>query len=170
MSRYATNAEKRPSDGNRHRLSQYARFLAVGLLVGILAIVLREAMARALPTDTLGFYSLSIIAVYALGILLSFFLHWRYTFRIKANHADLRKLASFFVVALTGASVAWLLSLVCRYVLDFDVLFGHLGASAAFAVGAVAASLLTYTLNARRVFRLDSTVSKPERSPSPCTD
>jgi putative flippase GtrA len=131
---------------------QYARFLLVGLVVGLIAIVLREWIARALPADTPVFYSLSIVVVYAMGILLSFALHSRFTFGVRTEFDKSERLAPFFAVALVGAMATWLVSLVCRYGLAFDRVFGELAGSAAFAVGAVTASLVTYVLNARMVF------------------
>jgi putative flippase GtrA len=138
--------------GVHFSLVQYARFLVIGFIVGVIAIVLRELIGRALPADTPGYYSLSVIVVYAIGILLSFALHSRYTFEVKAAALRCDGLVPFTAVALVGALATWLVSLVCRYGLGFDRLFGDLAGSAAFAVGAVAASLLTYSLNAHLVF------------------
>jgi putative flippase GtrA len=150
----ATDPEERPPRrfGDRLSLQQYARFLLVGLVVGVIAVILRELISRALPADTPAYYSLSVIVVYAAGILLSFALHSRYTFGVGPRVESSGGLVPFTAVALVGALATWLVSLLFRYGLGFDRLFGDLSGSAAFAVGAVSASLLTYSLNAHMVF------------------
>jgi len=144
--------EASPRRGGRLSFVQYGRFFAVGLFVGILAIVLRELIARALPADSPTYYSVSVVLVYAAGILLAFVLHSRYTFGVEANSTGPGKLAPFVAVALVGAFVTWLVSFICRYALGFDAFFGALSGSAAFAAGAVTASLVSYALNAHVVF------------------
>jgi len=144
--------EASPRRGARLSFVQYGRFFAVGLFVGILAIVLRELIARALPADSPTYYSVSVVLVYAAGILLAFVLHSRYTFGVEANSTGPGKLAPFVAVALVGAFVTWLVSFICRYALGFDAFFGALSGSAAFAAGAVTASLVSYALNAHVVF------------------
>jgi len=132
---------------------QYRRFFLVGTVVGLLAIALRELIAAALPADTPLFYSISVIVVYVFGIVLSYVLQHRFTFKVSLGNSNWRRLASFIAVALIGALTTWLLSLVFRYELGFDRIFGHLSGSMAFAVAAVTSSVLTYTLNALLVFR-----------------
>ena len=154
MSTPATPPQDKPPRrfGDRLSFQQYVRFLVVGLIVGVIAVALRELITRALPADTPAYYSLSVIVVYAGGILLSFALHSRYTFGVGPRVDSSAGLAPFTAVALVGALATWLVSLICRYGLGFDRLFGDVSGSAAFAVGAVAASLLTYSLNAHMVF------------------
>ena len=132
---------------------QYRRFFLVGTVVGLLAIALRELIAAALPADTPLFYSISVIVVYVFGIVLSYVLQHRFTFKVSLGNSSWRRLGSFIAVALLGALTTWLLSLVFRYELGFDRIFGQLSGSMAFAVAAVTSSVLTYTLNALFVFR-----------------
>jgi putative flippase GtrA len=134
-------------------LAQYKRFFLVGTAVGLLAIALRELIAAALPADTPLFYSISVIVVYVFGILLSYVLQHRFTFKVSLRKSNWRRLISFICVALIGALATWLLSLIFRYELGFDRTFGLLSGSLAFAVAAVSSSALTYTLNALLVFR-----------------
>ena len=146
---------------------QYGRFFTVGLIVGVIAIGLRELIGRALPADTPIYYSLSVILVYAIGILLSFVLHSRFTFGAGANDASIVRLASFSVVAMVGALITWLVSMVCRYQLGFDDHFDAASGAIAFAVGAVTASLATYVLNAHLVFRQRRTTGeRPPKEPA----
>lgn len=138
----------------RERLSmhQYLRFFLVGATVGILAILLREIVARMLPADSPLYYSLSVIAVYAIATFLSFALHRRYTFRLKPSPNPGRQMMLFVAVVLAGAASTWLLSLVLRYGLTFDMYFGDLAGAAAFALATLLSSLMTYAANGRYVF------------------
>jgi len=54
-------------------------------------------------------------------------------------------------VSTVGAATA-VLAAALRYGLAFDVLFGRFGPAAAFAAGALLASALTFSVNARLVF------------------
>ena len=132
---------------------QYRRFFLVGTVVGLLAIALRELIATALPADTPFFYSISVVVVYAFGILTSYALQHRFTFKLNLKDSRGRRLISFIAVAFIGALATWLMSLVFRYELGFDRTFGHLSGSTAFAAAAVSSSVLTYPLNALLVFR-----------------
>jgi putative flippase GtrA len=134
-------------------LSEYGRFVVVGAVVGLLAIALRELIAVTLPADTPTYYSISVIAVYVFGIVLSYVLQHRITFRVSLGESNWRVLISFVGVALIGALATWLLALLLRYGLAFDRIFGRLSGSLAFAVAAVSASTVTYALNALFVFR-----------------
>ena len=132
---------------------QFRRFFLVGTVVGVLAIALRELIAAALPADTPLFYSISIVGVYIFGILTSYILQRRFTFKLGPEESSGRRLISFIAVALIGALSTWLMSLIFRYGLDFDRTFGHLSGSMAFAAAAVSSSALTYTLDALLVFQ-----------------
>ncbi|MGH8612099.1 MAG: GtrA family protein [Gammaproteobacteria bacterium] len=140
---------------------QYGRFFIVGVVVGTFAILLREVIARLLPAETTVFFSLSVVKVYALGIVASFVLHRRYTFRLMPAPNIGRELALFLAVALGGAVLTWLLSVLLRYGLAFDLLFGELGGTAAFALAALISSLATYAANGRLVFQRIRGVSRP---------
>jgi putative flippase GtrA len=141
-----------PEPATTLSLEQYGRFFIVGTIVGLLAIALRELIAAVLPADTPKYYSISIIAVYVFGILLSYVLQHRITFRESIEESTWRRLTSFIAVALIGALTTWLLSLSLRYGVGFDNIFGRLSGSLAFAIAAVSSSVLTYVLNALIVF------------------
>jgi putative flippase GtrA len=146
------NQSEHAPGGSRLSMLQYSRFLLVGLVVGLIAIFAREWIARALPADSPLFYSISVVVVYAAGIVLSFALHSRFTFGTHLPFSRTERFAPFLAVALVGAMATWLISITCRYAVGFDKLFGAVAGSVAFAVGAVAASILTYILNAHMVF------------------
>jgi len=94
-----------------------------------------------------------VVVVYIFGILTSYVLQHRFTFKVSLAQSNRRRLISFIAVALIGALVTWLLSLIFRYELRFDSTFGSLSGSMAFAAAAVSSSVLSYALNALLVFR-----------------
>lgn len=132
--------------------AQYARFLFVGGIVGVLTIGCRELIAHVLASDTPVLYSVSIVCAYAIGIATSFALNSRFTFKASRSF-DWYKFARFIVIALVGMLSTWLLSLLLRYGLKLHVVFGDASAGVAFAVATLLSSLITYPLNASVVFR-----------------
>jgi len=131
----------------------YIRYLAVGAIVGILAIIAREVLALLLPDDSPGYYLLSIIIVYTGGIIASFYGHFHVSFsHIKEKQATLGSMFKFTLVALIGMVVTTFLSYLIRYNLDLAPLLGPVLPSFAFGVATLATSLLTYSLNARFTF------------------
>lgn len=166
-------AESTPDDDagrgpGRLSTTQYLRYFSVGMFVGLATVAMREVIAALLPSDTPMFYSISIIVVYAFGIALSFQMQRRITFGgTQANQATRQRVSRFFAVAIGGALATWLLALVLRYGLGFDGIFGRYGPTAAFIIAAVAASVLTYALNALLVFAPDSAASSQSGQPEP---
>jgi putative flippase GtrA len=135
--------------------SQYARFLAVGALVGGVTVGLRELIARLLAVDSAWCYSLSVVLAYLVGIVLSYILNRRLTFRQVGASTDPSAFAFFAAIALLGTFCTWAFSLLLRYGAHFNALLGGFAAAAAFALAAVISTLITYPLNARFVFRPD---------------
>jgi putative flippase GtrA len=133
--------------------AQFATYIAVGIIVGLITVGLRALLAALLPSDTTVFYSVSVVAAYSVGVCMSFALQRRITFSRTDVHQVGRTFRLFVGVAVVGALATWALALVFRYVLLFDEVFGSLGATAAFVMAALSASVLTYTLNSRVVFR-----------------
>ena len=131
----------------------YCRYLVVGSVVGILAIVARELISYLLPADSPGYYILSVIIIYTAGIIASFYGHFHVSFsHIKNKHASIVSMFRFILVALAGMGVTSVLAYQIRYSLNFETVFGRLLPSIAFGTAALTASLLTFTLNARYVF------------------
>lgn len=131
----------------------YCRYLFVGAIVGIIAIVAREFISHLLPADSPGYYLLSVIIIYTGGIIASFYGHFHISFaHIKHKRATIVSMSKFILIALLGMGVTSLLSYQIRYNLNLEPVFGRLLPSIAFGAAAVAASLLTYTLNARYIF------------------
>jgi putative flippase GtrA len=136
-------------------MSEYARFLAVGAFVGVVTVGLREVIARVLVTDSAGYYSLSVVLAYLVGIALSYLLNRRFTFGHSGAAVSLTPIALFALIALLGTISTWAFSLLLRYGAHFNALLGPFGAAVAFALAAVISTVITYPLNARFVFRRD---------------
>jgi putative flippase GtrA len=141
-------------------LTQYARFLTIGGIVGLITIGCRELIAYLLPSDTPVFYSLSVVCANSIGTAISFVLNRRYTFS-SSNVTGWSRFAGFAAIAALAMFSTWLLSIALRYGLQLDTLFGDLAAGVAFAVATLLSSLITYPLNASVVFRPDSRSSRP---------
>lgn len=150
-------------------MAQYARFLVVGGIVGVVTIAAREVFQRLTGADTVWHYSLSVVAAYSLGILLSFALNRRFTFGSYVDPAiglstrsasasapwarsTWRMFGSFALLAVAGLLSTWLLSLALRYGLPVERFLGAAGPGAAFGAAALLSTLITYPLNARYVF------------------
>jgi putative flippase GtrA len=133
-------------------LGQYARFMLVGGFVGVVTVACRELLGHVLHADTPQAYSLSVVVAYAVGLVLSFLINHRFTFKEPAAQRSWRKFAQFVAVALTGMLITWALSLALRYGLRLDAVIGPAAKLAAFATAALASSALTYPLSSLFVF------------------
>jgi putative flippase GtrA len=89
---------------------------------------------------------------YALGIVVNFALQRALTFRQGRSEKSCGMFIGFAAVAVIGGAVTVSAALVFRYLLGFAALLGGGAATAAFFAGTVAASLVTYWMNARFVF------------------
>jgi putative flippase GtrA len=136
-------------------LTQYGRFLVIGAFVGLITVGCRELIGHMLVVDSAAYYSLSVVLAYMLGIVLSYVINRRHTFNQHNTAASLSNLALFGLIALLGASCTWLLSMLLRYGVHLTALLGHFAAPVAFAFASLLATLITYPLNARFVFRRD---------------
>lgn len=131
----------------------YCRYLVVGAVVGILAIVARELISYLLPADSPGYYILSVIIIYTGGIIASFYGHFHVSFsHIKNKRATIVSMFKFILVALAGMGVTSVLAYQIRYSLNLETVFDYLLPSIAFGAAALTASSLTFTLNIRYIF------------------
>ena len=105
-----------------------------------------------LPADTPVYYTISMVLAYGLGIVINFTLQHSITFRMRREDKNARMFTGFVLVAIAGAGVTALVALSLRYLGNFDLLFGTYSGTAAFVAGNIAASVVTYWLNARHVF------------------
>lgn len=140
----------------------YCKYFVIGSIVGVSAIVVREIIGILLPADTPAFYILSVILVYAGGILASFYGHYRVTFaHIMHKRAVLESIGKFTVIAIIGMIITALLSWQIRYALGLERVFGKMLPAFAFGSATVIASLVTYSLNSR--FTFSEAVCGPEK-------
>ncbi len=140
---------------NLTRLSirQYLDYVSMAFVAFISTVASRELIASILPADTLIYYVLSMTVAYCIGIVINFSLQFHFTFH--SDSLTWRQFSGFIVVALIGAGVTLLASLLLRY-LFFDYFFAEISATLAFISGNVVASISTYALNAAYVFRRDN--------------
>ncbi len=133
-------------------LGQYARFLIIGALVGVVSVGCRELTGYLLAADTAGSYSVSVAVAYTVGIVLSFLLNRRFTFGGDDGSRNWRIFSRSAAIAVVGLVATWLLALVLRYGTHLDARIGSAAKLVAFVAAALLSSLLTYPLNARFVF------------------
>lgn len=132
----------------------FIRFFLVGTLVGVFTIILREGIAFLMP-DRPVYFILSIIISYTLGVIISYILNTRFTFRKDKSDRTLTtkyRFAYFTLVSLFGVVSTTVFSFFFRYVSEFNIIFGKAGDTFAFALGAVLTSVITFFLNSKYVF------------------
>jgi len=140
-----------PSPG---ALDQYGRYFVIGGLVGVMTLLLREGIAR-ITGDTPSRYLLSVLAAYAIGILVSFLLHKHLTFRERLAtpaHPLHSALLRFTLIALIGMALTGGLAVGVRYLLVLDAIFFAYSGAVAFVIASLLTSVVTYVLNARLSF------------------
>lgn len=133
-------------------LFSYLRYAALGTVVGITVVLLREVLALFLPDQPI-WYVFGIMVVYVVGIALSFQLQRRYTFSRGGHESLVIAFTQFGMVSIVGAVLVGMLSFGIRYGLDLDRITGSFAPTIAFVVAALLASVATFLLNARWVFR-----------------
>jgi putative flippase GtrA len=136
---------------SRYSYREYLSYFLVGAVLAVVVIVLRHLIGLSLP-DSPFFYGVSIVTVYVFGILASYCLQRRFTFRSHTHTTQQFPLLRFFVVAGMVSVFSTIAAFVFRYVLMFDALFGDFGASAAFLCAMLCASIINYIANATYVF------------------
>jgi putative flippase GtrA len=136
---------------SRYSYREYLSYFVVGGILAIVVIVLRHLIGLSLP-DSPFFYGVSIVTVYIFGILASYWLQRRFTFRSHTHTTQQFPLLRFFVVAGMVSVFSTIAAFAFRYLLKFDVLFGDFGASAAFLCAMFCASVVNYIANATYVF------------------
>ena len=131
----------------------YCKYFAVGAIVGCSAIAAREIIGILLPSDTPVYYLLSVSLVYAVGIIASFYGHYRVTFsHIRRKRAALESIGKFTIIALLGMLITALLSYQIRYRLGLEPVFGKALPALALIFILVYTKKVTYTLNTRYTF------------------
>lgn len=130
---------------------EYIRFLASGALVGMVCVLLREAIASVM-NDSLWEYSISVVIVYIFGFFLSYFFQSIFVFQHRRSSWRPKHLASFLLVAGSCALAASFLSTTFRYGFGMDHMIGRLAPTISFVLGALAVSVFNYIFTKRLVF------------------
>jgi putative flippase GtrA len=130
---------------------RYLTFVIVGVVVTAATVAFRAVLGRVVGDESQTLYALSIIAAYVFGIALSYVLHRSITFK-QSTSAPRKSIVKFVLVQLVGMQATVGLSVLLRWAFGLGLTSPEFVKSAAFAMAALATSLLTYTLNARFVF------------------
>lgn len=144
-----------------HSLQKYTSYLAVGTVVGVITVAIREGVGALLRGDTPFNYAVSVLIAYGCGIILSYVWQARFTFRQKGQ-PGMGRFSLFAILAVGSSLFTMLLSRLLRYEAGFDFLFGNFGAGLAFACAAVLVSIVSYSVAARYVF-VSATVAAVEQ-------
>jgi putative flippase GtrA len=118
-------------------------------LTAMVALAVSEAIFSSSKIS----YLLSVAGVYGAGIVLSFILQKKFTFHTPFDINNKKTFLKFTMVALAGALVTTCLSYVLRYYLPWPQNFMPVAGISCFAIACLAASILTFYLNRRWVFK-----------------
>lgn len=131
----------------------YCKYFFVGTVVGLTAIAARELIGLLLPADNQGYYILSVLIVYVVGILASFYGHYRVTFsHIEKKQKMVTAVQQFTAIAIVGMLITVLLSYIIRYGVRLEFIPDRYAAAVAFGTATICASLVSYVLNSRYTF------------------
>jgi putative flippase GtrA len=132
---------------------RYCRYFVIGAIVGVLAIVAREAIMILLAKDTPAYYAGSVVVVYVGGILASYFGHHWITFGdIERSRSTAQALGRFAVIAVFGLVMTTLLSLFFRYAVPVTGVAEKFKPTLAFVAAALITSVATFLLNSTFTF------------------
>lgn len=142
-------------DDGRPARPSYARFLAIGALLGVATVGARELLGRLIPDSPFAYWA-SVLIVYSVAVAVGYRLQGRYAFGLDAtnltNQCGRRRFARFATVAAAGCLLTSALAVALRYGTPLGSLASSVSAPTAFALAAVAASVVTFALNRLYVF------------------
>ncbi|MCK5720709.1 MAG: GtrA family protein [Thiomargarita sp.] len=142
----------KPKQMTKIDLKEFPIYFLVGSFVGVTAVLAREIVIL-ITQDTPIFYFVSVILVYFFGIILGFFMHKRFTYKIVTKEDTTQvNFFNFVGIALLGMLLTGFFSLALRYGLDFDIFIGNYAGSVAFILAALLTSVITYYLHSRFSF------------------
>lgn len=132
---------------------RYCRYFVIGTIVGVLAIVAREAIMILLAKDTPAYYASSVVVVYVGGIFASYFGHHWVTFGdIERSRTTADALGRFAIIAVFGLIMTTLLSLFFRYAIPVAGVAERYKPTLAFVAAALITSVATFLLNSTFTF------------------
>ncbi len=133
---------------------KYPTYFIVGGFVTAVTIILRHMIGGFLQRSPEEF-AISIVAVYTVGIILSYFLQSRFTFQTQKTQTRSfkYKFLSYVAVQLAGMGVTIALSLLIRYLLLPVAIPIKLVDTIAFVIASLIASVVTYTASKIHIFK-----------------
>lgn len=136
-------------------IKQFSTYLAVGGLVGIITVAVREGFGLIIQ-DNASNYLISVLLAYALGIALSYCLHKFFTFSstLKQNQNNRFNFICFTAIAIGSLMLTGLFSMLFRYGLHLDLWSPHYAAMIAFIGASLITSVVSYCLNATFSIRI----------------
>jgi putative flippase GtrA len=134
--------------------SRYPTYFIVGGGVTLVVVILRDIIGRFLNKSAWE-YVLSIIAVYTIGIILSYVFQSRFTFtdQHKQKRSFKYKFTSYTLVQLVGMGVTIGFSLVFRWLLFPITVLSQVRDTIAFILASLIASVVTYTVSKMHIFK-----------------
>jgi putative flippase GtrA len=133
---------------------KYPTYFIVGSFVTAVTVILRHTIGEFLQRSAEEF-AISIVAVSAIGIVLSYILQSRFTFQTqKTQTRSFRyKFVSYVAVQLAGMGVTIAFSLLIRYLLLPSPIPIKLRDTIAFIIASLIASAITYTVSKIHIFK-----------------
>jgi putative flippase GtrA len=134
--------------------SRYPVYFVVGGFVTLVSIVLRDMIGRFLQGSD-GGYVMSVAIVYAVGLILSYFLQSRFTFQTqkKKTRSFKYKFTYYTLVQLVGMGVTIVSSLLIRYLLFPLTILAQFRDTIAFVIASLIASVVTYGVSKIYIFK-----------------
>jgi putative flippase GtrA len=133
---------------------KYPSYFIVGGFVTAVVIILRHMLGEFLQRSPEEFV-ISIVAVYSVGIILSYILQSRFTFQTQKTQTRSfkYKFVSYVAVQLAGMGVTIAFSLLIRYLLLPSPIPIKLRDTIAFIIASLIASVVTYTVSKIHIFK-----------------
>jgi putative flippase GtrA len=125
--------------------SRYPAYFFVGSFVTLVTIVVRDMIGRLLHGVN-GEYIISIAIVYAFGIVLSYCLQSRFTFKTNRKQPRSSKYEFYYyvILQLLGMGVTIACSLLIRHMLSPITVLVQCRDTIAFVIASLIASVMTY--------------------------
>jgi putative flippase GtrA len=138
----------------RNIFSRYPTYFIVGGGVTLVVVILRDIVGRFLNKSAWE-YVLSIIAVYTIGIILSYVFQSRFTFasQQKQPRSFKYKFTSYTIAQLVGMGVTIGFSLLFRWLLLPITILAQVRDTIAFIMASLIASVVTYTVSKMHIFK-----------------
>jgi len=133
-------------------LDRYPSYFVIGSSIAAATIGLREVLGRAWGEQNPIVFNLSMVTAYGAGIIVSYVLQRRFTFKKLAQNPWLERV-KYLGTALLGMGLTIIFANGIKWGLDFIPLLIELHRTLAFGSAALLTSFVTYFVNKRFTFR-----------------